>query len=102
MGYSLTMVLTEADQAAQAAAVQQLTDVMNQHLPTEPPVVTGREVTFRLPSQESSKFPPLLRALSALTGREDPAAPAAGTGGVIEDVGLSITTLEEVCVCVGG
>ena len=94
VGYSLTMVLLDTDAGAQAAATQRLTNTVNKHLNAAPPTVSGREVTFRLASTESDKFAPLLRALDELKVTEDDGAHA---DGVITDLGLSITTLEEVC-----
>ena len=98
VGYSLTMVLGDTDPDVQAAAVERLVEIVNQHVPTEPPTVSGREITFRLASTESNKFAPLLRALSEVKIVEDVAEPAAGIreGGLVGDIGLSITTLEEV------
>ena len=97
VGYSLTMVLADVDPDAQALAVTHLIEVVGEHIETEAPTVSGREVTFRLASTQSAKFAPLLRALSALNAVEDVAAPAGGSDRqIITDVGLSITTLEEV------
>ena len=98
VGYSLTMVLAGADPVEQAAAIENLIEIVNEHVPTEPPTVSGREITFRLASTESDKFAPLLRALSAVKIVEDVAQPVTGIreGGLVGDIGLSITTLEEV------
>ena len=98
VGYSLTMVLLDTDADAQAAATQRLADTVNKHVNTAAPTASGREVTFRLASTESDKFAPLLRALAELKVKEDEAQPAAGVNAdaVISDLGLSITTLEEV------
>ena len=70
------MLDTQAD--AQAAATETLTATVHQHVDTAPPLVSGREVTFRLASTLSDRFAPLLRALDQYKLTEEEAKAGGG------------------------
>lgn len=81
LGYKLTLV-----KAGESFEPNSLTSLVLSHVEdAEMLSAAGGEISFRLPREQSQKFPSLFRALEA--GRE-----AMGVGGY----GVSITSLEEV------
>ena len=86
VGYSLVVV-----KKSSTVPSKPIVDVVRQHVrPASAPTEAAGEISFRLPLKESSKFESLLTAL------QDRAAELG-----VNDIGLGVTTLEEVFTRVG-
>ena len=85
LGYTLTTTTCASEEDQGESCKDQVSACVAGHVDGQKPLsLAATELSFQLPTAESCKFPALLRALDELKGS------------VIDDYGLSSTTLEEV------
>lgn len=101
IGYSLTVVTHDGQSATGAKDIVKRIVASHINLP-EPANDAGAELLFRLPLSEASKFPSLFKALDLHTGPKLQGTPGSDGSIFINEYGVSVTTLEEVFLRVGG